>query len=507
MLRSNRALLKRLQSTTATRAAAVLPTASATATAAAPPPPPATRSPRLKPQPFIPRPASRKLQLESISTTPHDPARSTTLHFLDPTATASGPVSLAVPNLWLRDSSIHPNHVHPSSNQKLFRTTDIPKDGKLIGYGVHQLPGHGDCLVTEWSTPLKTRGMDPKTVKLSVVPLTVLTAALRGGQAQDQVVGKLPESRLWDRDSLQQTLVRTDYNDFINSPAALLESLDGLVRDGIVFVENVPIREKEGHATELKRLVERIGSIRKTWYGDLWDVKAEEGSRNIAYTNLDLGLHMDLTHFDHPPRYQFLHSLLNSQVSGGESYFVDAYALADHLLKTNPHCFSTLCTEPVQFEYKNGPHWTRFARPTFELVEGSNQTLKAVNYSPPFQGNFALERLSRKPTAVTSDDTDRFLELHDALGQFATLCDDPQGRWRFNHQLQPGECVIFDNRRVLHARTAFEFVEPQPGQDSNGERGRWLKGAYMDGDEVWSRWRVEMDKKRQAPPKGRTLFV
>lgn len=149
--------------------------------------------------------------------------------------------------------------------------------------------------MTEWSTPLTTPGMDQKSIKLSVVPVELLTDLLQGGQAQDQVLGELPESRLWDKRQLEQTLVKVDYKEFMESDGTRLEMLDGLVRDGIVFLKNVPTEKKAGHETELKSLVERIGSLRKTWYGDLWDVKAEEGSRNIAYTNLDLGLHMDLT--------------------------------------------------------------------------------------------------------------------------------------------------------------------------------------------------------------------
>jgi len=300
MLRSIRPLiarqLVRVQSTTASRSASVLPSASTSSSAFSPPPSPtsATSSSQLKPQPFIPRPQSRTLQLESLSTTPHDPLRSTTLRFLDPTS--STPRSLSIPNLWLRDSSIHPSHVHPSSNQKLFRTTDVPLEGKLIGYGVHEIPDFGECLVTEWSTPLKTKGMDLKSVKLSVVPLELLKGMLMGEREQDKVMGNLPESREWDKVRLEKTLVKVDYRQYMEDSDKLFEVLDGLVKDGIVFLTNVPTDKKEGHETELKRLVERIGSLRKTWYGDLWDVKAEEGSRNIAYTNLDLGLHMDLTY-------------------------------------------------------------------------------------------------------------------------------------------------------------------------------------------------------------------
>lgn len=51
-------------------------------------------------------------------------------------------------------------------------------------------------------------------------------------------------------------------------------------------------------------------------------------------------------------------------------------------------------------------------------------------------------------------------------------------------RLNEGECVIFDNRRVLHARRAFDE------QGDKGEIVRWLKGAYVDGDAIWDRWRV-----------------
>jgi hypothetical protein len=137
--------------------------------------------------------------------------------------------------------------------------------------------------------------MDQKSVKLSVVPLRILTGLLKGGVEKDKVLGNLPPSRIWDRQQLEQTLVKMDYEEYIKSDDKLLKLLDGLIKDGIVFLRNVPTDKKSGHETELKTLVERIGSLRKTWYGDLWDVKAEQGSRNIAYTNLDLGLHMDLT--------------------------------------------------------------------------------------------------------------------------------------------------------------------------------------------------------------------
>ncbi|KAG0662111.1 hypothetical protein C6P46_003504 [Rhodotorula mucilaginosa] len=515
--------------------------------ASSPPPPPPRPSPKQpqaqpqKAQPFILRPLAKRYQLQSVEAAPAvDPASaSTTLSFVSP-SDPNAPKTVTVPNLWLRDASVHPDHVHPSSNQRLFKTTDIPLTGKLIGYGVHDLPNHGECLVTEWSKPLQTPGTNPTTAKLSVVPTKYLVALLENPQHPLQ--GELPAPRTWDRAAaLEKTLVKIPYDRFRSDDKALFETLDALVQDGIVFLTGVPTAEREGHHTELRKAVERIGSLRRTWYGDLWDVKAVEGSLNIAYTNLDLGLHMDLTcvvssyrlllqrrgiwltphrganrHFDNPPRYQFLHSLQNARVKGGLSYFVDTYAVAAHLHATAPSVFSILAHENVHFEYRNGGQHTRFVRPTLELAPGSNSRLHAVNYSPPFQGPLPLERLSTSTSSqgVVSDDAQRLADLHDALSQFSQLCDDPASQFRFEHQLEPGQCVIFDNRRVLHARTAFEFLEPPTTAhgEEDVEVGRWLKGAYMDGDELWSKWRVLSQKLREQDEerlrtKGRTLFV
>jgi gamma-butyrobetaine dioxygenase len=46
---------------------------------------------------------------------------------------------------------------------------------------------------------------------------------------------------------------------------------------------------------------------------------------------------------------------------------------------------------------------------------------------------------------------------------------------QFTFKLEPGDCMVFDNTRILHARTAFE---------SSGERH--LQGCYADLDSLAS---------------------
>lgn len=161
---------------------------------------------------------------------------------------------------------------------------------------------------------------------------------------------------------------------------------------------------------------------------------------------------------------------MNHQIRGGESYFVDSYHVASMLSKES---FETLRDVPMTFEYKAGSHHTRYVRPTIELDESSSDSrIEAINYSPPFQGPLTRQTFGQASA------------LAKALKEFAKLADSPELQYR--RQLQPGDLVIFDNRRTLHARTAFSFEKAEAG----GERGRWLKGAYMDEDEVKSKWRV-----------------
>lgn len=70
-----------------------------------------------------------------------------------------------------------------------------------------------------------------------------------------------------------------------------------LLRYGILVVRGVPYestqRGPEGPAG-VSELVRIVGVERETFYGRYWDVISQRGSTNIAYTDLNLDLHMDL---------------------------------------------------------------------------------------------------------------------------------------------------------------------------------------------------------------------
>lgn len=178
-------------------------------------------------------------------------------------------------------------------------------------------------------------------------------------------------------------------------------------------------------------------------------------------------------YFNHPPRYQFLHCLRN-RVRGGVSLFVDAIYAAQELREKYPDDFDLLVTTPVTFHYINDGHHLHNAHPTIELaaVTGNPdepRPIRHINYSPPFQAPLPLSTP---------------LEFYSALNRFASLLDRPLSR--FEHLLCEGDAVIFDNRRVLHARTAFT------DDGGAGQMGvnRWLKGCYVEADSMLDQLRV-----------------
>ena len=56
--------------------------------------------------------------------------------------------------------------------------------------------------------------------------------------------------------------------------------------------------------------------------------------------------------------------------------------------------------------------------------------------------------------------------------------------------MREGDAVLFDNRRVLHARMGFKDRDGDPSSGAADSPNRWLKGCYLEADAVLDRGRV-----------------
>ncbi|KAG5731565.1 hypothetical protein E4T56_gene5462 [Termitomyces sp. T112] len=275
----------------------------------------------------------------------------------------------------------------------------------------------------------------------------------------------------WNNRTITQTRDLSILYESLQTSEGMLAALEQICRYGLLFVKDVPHIETSDEKCELSTLADMFGHIRTTFYGRLWDVRNVRNSKNVAYTNLALGLHMDLLYLEHPPRYQILHCLRN-RVQGGQSLFVDAIHCATLLQKTHPSDFDILATTPVAFHYVNDGHHLHREHPTIELADPASGSppgmISHINYSPGAQA----------PLPLSTPDA-----FYPALKHFTEILNNPSNVHRYT--LQEGDAVIFDNRRILHARTAFFN-----GRDKEGETDRWLKGCYLEADDLLDRKRV-----------------
>jgi len=266
--------------------------------------------------------------------------------------------------------------------------------------------------------------------------------------------------------------IYVDYEYYLKSDEVLFQTLQMLNTHGLVFIRNVPDTIDTDSSKSVVSIAERIGTMRDTFYGRTWDVRSVVNAKNVAYTHQFLGLHMDLCYMDNSPHLQFLHCM-RARSPGGESLFSDSIYAAEVMRRRRPELFDALRTFGVTYHYYNAGQAYRQVRPTVELEnqDDPRSPIRLVNWSPPFQGPFAHD--------IGTEQAAKALRTYHAAAQmFDGIVSAPENL--FELRMEEGVCVIFDNRRVLHARRAFDA--------SKGER--WLKGAYMDRDVYASKLNV-----------------
>lgn len=201
---------------------------------------------------------------------------------------------------------------------------------------------------------------------------------------------------------------------------------------------------------------ERFGFVRRTNYGDLFDVITKVGANNLAYTSLGLPLHTDNPYRDPVPTVQVLHCLSPADV-GGCSRFSDGFAAAERLRAEHPAAFDMLTSTAVDFRFADDEVDLRARCPLIELdVDGVVRAVR-VNHR----------------SMMTPPPGPQVGAFYDAYSTFVRIICSPEQV--IDLDLRGGDVVAFDNRRVLHARTAY-----------SGTTTRHLQGCYVDIDAVRS---------------------
>lgn len=358
-----------------------------------------------------------------------------------------------LPFYYLRDMCKCPQCVDPHSKQRSFRTSDISKDisprhvkwdgEQLEVKWYNDIPGYGEEHTSQW---------DSKYLHTPII------------DTHDTTSRRMRPHR-WSGPMMNKMQHWVSYEDYMNNDGKFTAAMRNLSRLGLIFIKDVPESREM-----VEKIATRMGPLRNSFYGSTWDVKTVPQAKNVAYTNQFLGFHMDLMYMNEPPGYQLLHCLENS-CEGGESLFADTFRVANIMKQHWPQEWEILTKRRLGYEYVHEDSIYHNKWPLFEL-DNRTGDLRHVNYSPPFQS--ALPEWTDKE----GKNIRRYALFQRALSRFADFLQ--QKNSIFELKLNPGECVIFANRRVVHARNQFNTT--------NGSR--WLAGAYVDEDALLSRFAV-----------------
>ena len=218
---------------------------------------------------------------------------------------------------------------------------------------------------------------------------------------------------------------------------------------GFVVIKNVPTNDNF-----IVKFANSIGSVRRTNFGEHFNVKSKPNPNDLAYTSLQLAPHTDNPYRNPVPCIQLLHCIEN-EVSGGYSTLVDGFTVTENLKKENPDFYKILTEVKVRFKFTDKEvvleDWS-------ELIHlDDNRDFKQVRFSP---------RLDYVPV-LEKEKLDLYYKARKKLSELYN-----SKKYRIEFKLEPKDLLMMDNYRLLHGRTSYDA----------SEGNRFLQGCYIDYD-------------------------
>ena len=176
----------------------------------------------------------------------------------------------------------------------------------------------------------------------------------------------------WKSDFQNNNIYKFNKNFF--EEKIMYESLLDFYKYGFVIFENVPTKDNF-----IVNFANSIGSIRRTNFGEFFNVKSKPNPNDLAYTSLPLAPHTDNPYRKPVPCIQLLHCIEN-EVGGGLSTLVDGLAVTEELKKEHPSFFQILTEIKVRFQFVDDNVVLEDWAEMIQLDE--NKRLKQVRFSP-----------------------------------------------------------------------------------------------------------------------------
>ena len=335
--------------------------------------------------------------------------------------------------LWLRDNC--PSAIHPTAKMRVFNILTVTKNIFPI-----KLILRKNKLSIHWSEQNHQSDFDIKWLKDHCYSL---------------INNKYKSPYFfWDQKlKINFSKIKIDHDKIVNDKNYFKKWLNSLNKYGFALIKDAPIKKKSAF-----KILNKISHHRETFFGTPFEVINIPKPNNTAYTADALRNHTDLPYFEYAPGYQFLHCLIN-EAKGGNSSVVDGFAVASYLRKKEKKIFKILTTTYVRFKD------TDYTQKAIRILYSPLITLTKDN-------DFNDIRFSMAAMGTIDLDSKKMKKFYEAYYIFAELLHSNE--FKIDFRLKAGDIFCFNNRRVLHGRTAFD---PNSGN-------RHLQGYYLERDEI-----------------------
>ncbi len=337
---------------------------------------------------------------------------------------------------WLRDNC--PSSFNSETRERTFDIFQLPEAPRASAAWVE-----GEVLVIAWTGENH----------VSRIPMTQLVMFADGVSRPDPV--DMPRCA-WFADHYPN-VARFSQPELLSNPAEIAEWIEAMLIEGVTIINDMP--DTNAALTDTANL---MGQVRPTFFGTYFDVKTHINPTNTAYTAAALELHTDTPAEEHAPGIQFLHCRANT-VTGGASLFADGVAVANDFRKVDPEGFKLLSEISIPFYCEYDTYDMRSRQTVIELDKHGE--VEGLTISQHMADMFDLDQ-------QLLDD------YYPAFCRFGKMLQDT--KYVMNFLLNAGECIVFDNHRIVHGRAAY-----------TAESGdRYLRGCYVDRAEMHSTYRA-----------------
>ena len=327
---------------------------------------------------------------------------------------------------WLRERVNGDNFVDKKTQQRLFDPTELQENIKIDSLNISN-----NCLEITFND-----GVNAKLIIQNI---------LNEFSNIDDV--KFIKKIKWD--SSLKDLNNFEFNENFFENEEMYNALINFYQYGFVIFKKVPTKNNF-----IVNFANSIGSIRRTNFGEFFNVKSKPNPNDLAYTSLPLAPHTDNPYRNPVPCIQILHCIEN-EVSGGLSTLVDGFTVTEQLKKDFPDFYKILTEIKVRFQF-------------------IDQTVVLEDWAEMIQldelGKFKQVRFSPRLDFVPLMEKEKLDLYYSARRKISELYNSD--KFKIEFKLQPGDLLMMDNYRLLHGRTIY---------DAN-EGNRFLQGCYIDYD-------------------------